>query len=287
MESKRTPNQPKTGGLHPKSAGSSSKFARPRNRQQDANSTIVFGRSNHNLTTMTATRNMNQTLNPNLDVTMSGYPNLRIKQNICAPTSDLNVKYELAYNDYLQALMKQQIVRKTIDEHKEKLNDQILVHSEHLHKLENTYKDISIKIENLKQQGEIVDIINMLKDSMDEIERLCDKYNTHNRVQQITDILTEELNLVSVRNIKPIGSQEEYDEFISILTSLIAIIEKIQNAGRNFEEVNQFATAIKNFDELQNTVAQTAIKLRALKKKVTATLIQHGSDMFAKLGGYY
>lgn len=276
MDNKRTPN-------YMKPTGSASKFVRPRSiRKQDPNSTVC---SNTDISLVGSTRSLNQTVRKNLNLTLGGPNQSRITTLMAAP--DLDLENDLAYNEYLQALMKQQIIKKTVEEHRKILCDQIFVQKEQLYKLESTYKEIRAKIESLKQQTNIVELLDKLNISVTQIEDISEKYNVWKRLDQLSGILTDESNLISVLNIKPIKSQEEYNNLILILNNLNEVLERILNSGRNFEEVHDFAAIINKFEKLRKNVNKTSLTNLDLKKKAGIKFLTQASDMFAKQGGYF
>ncbi|KAF7278857.1 hypothetical protein GWI33_007920 [Rhynchophorus ferrugineus] len=276
MDNKRTPN-------YMKPTGSASKFIRPRSiRKQDPNSTVC---SNIDVSLISSARSLNQTVSRNLNLTLGGPNQSRIKPSMAAP--DFDLENDLAYNEYLQALMKQQIIKKTVEEHRNILNDQIFVQNEQLYKLRSTYKEIEDKIESLKQQTGIIELLDKLNIGVTQIEDINEKYNVWKRLDQLSGILTDESNLISVRNIKPIMSQEEYDNLLLMLKNLNKLLERIISSGRNFKEVHHFAETIKTFEELRKIVNETSFKNLELRKKAGIKFLAQASDMFAKQGGYF
>jgi len=302
MNNRRLTNQPKSEGSSSKPC-SGKKFVRPRSfrRNLDANSTVVFSGSSHDVSVMGSSRNLNQTVRHNLDTTISApfYPKIKPSLGplgLSSTTStdleydasnDADLDLDLIYNEYLQALMKQLIVKRTIRQQEEKLGDQILIQSEHLHKQKATYMNFTNKIENLKLQSEIVEVLNQLKESIDSIDEFSKQYDTCNYLKKLNEILRHECDLVTIRNIKPINSQKDYDELISTLNKLTESLKKFYLSGRNFEGVNKLAISLKCFNELTEKVRSAAKKVALLKKKAATVFIKQSSDYFAEQEGYF
>lgn len=288
MNTGTTPNHLKPGSSQPKSTGSHSKFAKPRSlRKQDANTTVSGVKTHHStLMGSTSARALNRTVRQNLDITLSGAGHPNIKSGMGPPTHDHELEFDLAYNDYMQALLKQQLVKKTIEQHENILNDQLLIQSEHFHKLENTLHEICDKIESLKEQSDVVELLQMLKSGVNEIEELCVKHNTHNRLNELDKILTQESNLVSTKNIRSISSQEEYDQLLQTLHNLKCVMEKIVKGDKKFKEVHELSDCIREFNKLNLTITTTAKELSNSNKRAEALILKQTSDFFAQQGGY-
>ncbi|CAG9769380.1 unnamed protein product [Ceutorhynchus assimilis] len=275
------------GSQQPKLTGSDSKFVKPRSvRKKDAANTTLS--SNFKcLPVSRSTPSLNQSVRPNLDTTVCGFPGIKPSMTAGPPLVDKEFEHDLAYNDYMVALMKQQLTKKVIENHKTNLNSQLIIQCEQLLKLENIFKDIAYETEALIEQRKSLEMLDTFKFCMDEKDAVCSKYNTYERLNKLIVILNQESNLVRTAKIKPINSQEEYEKFIETLKSLKSVTEKILSGDRKFQEVNELTMYVKKFNEINSTASSMVDELYDSNKKAICLFLKQFSDNFAKQGGYF
>ncbi|XP_050308509.1 uncharacterized protein LOC126744946 isoform X1 [Anthonomus grandis grandis] len=272
--------------------------------QQDSNVTISESRNMYSST--------NQFRRPNLDTTLAtpssasgsrGRGRVNLDSTFAAPSvpkrslnrtaasnrtsTFTNKKADLLYNNYLQALMKQEVAKKTIKEHEEKINDQILIHTEKLYSMQLFLADINKQLENLEEQEIMAQLLETLKLKVNEVDELLENYSAENNVLKLQNLLIKECDLVSVKNIKSIESQEEFDKLMGVLGKLRDLLRKIISENSHLEEIHDVTEDFRQFKKLNRENLGKIGKIDEVNKKTARELSKELSDYFAKKNGYF
>ncbi|KAG5891247.1 hypothetical protein JTB14_004361 [Gonioctena quinquepunctata] len=197
-------------------------------------------------------------------------------------TQTLETDCDIAYNDYLQALMKRQIIEKEIEERKRLLNGQIILQRANLEKKKCIYQEIKNDIESLKKKEQVIVTINSIRDNTSKLKTLYTAYQTEPHIEKITKLLTSECDEVILKNIVAIKTQQEYDNLFGILQNLQSMLQKIVDSGRDFKGIHDLAENIRVSKEHIERIEETKTILNDSKNDSLSALLSNLSEIFAK-----
>lgn len=145
------------------------------------------------------------------------------------------LKIEFSYNDYLQAIMKQAIVKRQITTNKTVLDGQIGYYTELLNEKEQILKDIKEDTEMMDQQRNIVEAVKILETKIDQMKSLYMGQQISTHLENIQRALEKECGKLWLKNVKPIETFEEYDRFVNVIEKLQSTLDKIICGEIDFE----------------------------------------------------
>ncbi|XP_066260000.1 myosin-8-like [Euwallacea similis] len=187
----------------------------------------------------------------------------------------------LAYNAYLQAVFKQEIVKKENVEHQSSVNDQFLFHLDKLNQLKEQKEEIEAKIAVLEEKTAIMERIKSVKENIADIGDIFLRHNPLANLGELSKVLETASKNVSLNNVKTIENQEECNQFMSIMKHFNCIIEGITNTIKDKDEINQLANHVRNLTELQQEVVENVKNVSKIKKTIGQLVLKTSSDMFA------
>lgn len=192
---------------------------------------------------------------------------------------DNEIECDFVYNDYLQANLKQLILKKLIKEHTEIFKEQIVIQTDFLFKMKESNESLQREIIDLQNQYEIGNILNNLQSNINGLSEVC--VSLENPLLKLIQLMKNEKSKVKLVNIDSLKDQAEYDKFIEILSSCNDIMDKILNSGRDFESVKCFADAIKKHKDLTKKIQCIINITKNIQKELTHDLFKNLSDIFA------
>ncbi|XP_050500610.1 uncharacterized protein LOC126880634 [Diabrotica virgifera virgifera] len=188
---------------------------------------------------------------------------------------------DLLYNDYLQSLLKYEIITKQIKEQKNVLNGQILFQEDNVSKRKEQLMKIQDDTEHLLLKEEIVKMIKQLEENIIKLGQIYENYQIQNNIEIIHANLQKKSSTLVLKNIHPIETELQYNSFIDSLTKLTSACEKIVNSGRDFDGINNLAQQCKNLSQNGNKIKELQDMFSTLQVHVITSLFQQLSDIFA------
>lgn len=192
-------------------------------------------------------------------------------------TFDLETQYEDAYNDYLLAMMYQQIAKKQSREVKQKMSEQLAAQAESL------YKD-KIELQRLEMQQKIAEEeknidanTNKLQVLLLEFKKKCEEWNLEESMSLVVDVLKVMEDRVVLQNILVVDA----DQVDNQLSSLSAELMKLLRSCDNQDKIHELA------EKLQTTLClkEELIKKETLSKQqmidLAGLIMKALSDHFA------
>lgn len=155
------------------------------------------------------------------------------------------LEMEYAYNEYLQALIKETIVDEKIVHNKATLEGQLQYYRGILKEKEQTLNDIKEDTGMMDKQREIVEALKILELKIDQMKSLYMGQQIGVHIEKIHKLLEEECGKVWLKNVKPITTREEQDRFIEVLKKLHLTLDKILSGELDFEGKPKLLIAYK------------------------------------------
>ncbi|XP_066144545.1 uncharacterized protein [Euwallacea fornicatus] len=187
----------------------------------------------------------------------------------------------LAYNAYLQAVFKQEIVKRENVERQSSINDQFLFHLDKLSQLKEQKEEIESKIAVLNEKTAIMETIKSVKENIADIKDIFLRHTPMANLGELSKVLETASKNVSVNNVKTIETQEECDQFQLTMKYFNCNVEKITNTIKDKDKINQLANHFRNLTELQHEVVKNIENISQIKKTIGQLVLKTSSDMFA------
>lgn len=203
--------------------------------------------------------------------------------NPVTPAVDWEQECDDAYNDYLQALLKRQILEKNKAKVKEVLSSQLSFQSEQLYKDKLEVQRLEIEEETEKENVRIVELIKQLKEELDHFKQMCVKLEIEKSLDNVIELLSEAENRVMLENVLPLQTQEHYDRLAVQLGSINVQLEKILKNSTEEGKLDELARQIENILRLKEEVANKEINLKELHYKMGFDILKTISDHFAAI----
>ncbi|KAF5294261.1 hypothetical protein FQR65_LT10847 [Abscondita terminalis] len=211
------------------------------------------------------TPNFRQPLNKTLTRSLS---NLAIDTTTCSASAtqeiDWNLQCSLAYNEYLQAVMNNHIAKKTIKEYEHKLDDQLVIQA----------KCLQMRATVKKQFDKLMLVFG-------EIENLVSSHNVLENLDSYIKYVENITQRLYLKNIKLFSTQNEYDEFSSLVEQCSSTMENLRKvidddkiSGALSENLEKFLFLKKEIELQQKLLFETLNHINFL-------MFQNISDKFA------
>lgn len=199
-----------------------------------------------------------------------------LNKSVIPPSTDLQWECELAYNEYLQALMKRKIVKKRAEEIKQLVNDQLSLQRESLWKLKEEYLVLNKKVEmaTLLEEAEVE--LKETKDLIDQLKLANSSFDLIKNFDTIKEILQSANNKISLKNVKPPQNQDECDELVMYMKECCEKLVKISKAIGDANNIGRLA-------ELLSRIMQLKTELLEKDKVMTETITQTGENILKKI----
>lgn len=129
---------------------------------------------------------------------------------------------------------------------------------------------------------QIIEVLKSLEETIKKIKLLYEGHQIKVSLENLKKILQTECQKLFLKNVKPIETQQEYDNFLNVLEKLLSTMEKFVKSDRNFDEINKFAEKIRNFFEMHERFSLAHVEALQVEKDAITGLIANLSDMFSK-----
>lgn len=187
-------------------------------------------------------------------------------------------KTVLAYCDYLQACMKEEILRKTVKKHEEDMRDQLILQKDSLFKMQVMLKEAE---KRNKESDNIKQICEISKTLDKNFIRFNDLGVFTSDVRQLLDHLNFLSRLLYLKGIQVISS-EEVIYLERTLQQFRKIAERIVAPVRNPFTVNQLAGLLELLSKKKSTIEEKQILINQLETNNLYKLLKHLSDFYAQ-----
>lgn len=183
-----------------------------------------------------------------------------------------------AYNDYLLALMKNQIAKRDLARVKHELGDQLAIQIELLYKdkLEvqrlETEANIQAETEKISAKGE------KAQKMLEEFQAACKKSDFEKSLNVVVDVLSGVKDRVVLENVVE-GST---DEMVNQLSVVSAELEKLLRSSGSQDKVQDLAEKLQSALCLKEEVIKKDKQTKELLVELGAVLMKTLSDYFAE-----
>ncbi|ENN76410.1 hypothetical protein D910_11383 [Dendroctonus ponderosae] len=203
-----------------------------------------------------------------------------IKSNIAPVGDDLELR--LTYNKYLQALLKQQFIENQIAQHVQSMNDQMLQQSHSLQMAKNTLEQTNSRIRSFEDAVECNEWLQRFKITLSELEQLYSSCNITAKQQDFSNILSSQLEQVSISNVQPIESQQEFNQLHTTLEKLGKVLNHISSLHKDVQDIQKLANSLKELTHLNSEISQAIQRAPELNQKCILQVLVSASDAFAR-----
>ncbi|CAG9859289.1 unnamed protein product [Phyllotreta striolata] len=199
--------------------------------------------------------------------------------NVVNTTSvDNNPSYD--YDKYLQALLKQVLIDKEIEQYTRVVENQISHQKEIIKEKENHLKEIQQGLLLQEQKEKLVIMINNLEKNMTTFINLTNEHEIQKHLEAIQGALEEASGTLTLINLKLTeGDQEQLAESVK---KLLLASDIIMKSGRDFEGVHKLAEKSQNLLAIMQEVVEITNELTTMGTLGTQNVLQKLSDEFAK-----
>lgn len=203
----------------------------------------------------------------------------------CSSQTVVNWEQECddAYNDYLQALFKQQILKMNIAKRKKELSKQLTSQSKPLFRDKIELQRLEMKAEIEKENNEIPEGVQLLKEELDGFEKMCEEFKIENLLDRLNEMFSEAKGRVTLENVLPFNSQEQYDILASRLISTTVHVEMILKQSENLAKLGQLTQELKSVLCLKEEVINKEMQMEQYDIKLGFLILKKLSDYFARI----
>lgn len=129
---------------------------------------------------------------------------------------------------------------------------------------------------------QIVELLQHFEESINKMKRLYRGHQINEHLETLIDILNTESQKLFLKNIKPIRTQEDFDQLMSVLKTLYSTTEKFVNSGRDFDMVHKYAEQIRVFFKNREKCQTAHSEMLQVEKEAIMDLIAKLSEMFSE-----
>lgn len=235
----------------------------------------LYNSFRHNLTT---------TFSANATVGRSTFTNPRVMSaaNV-VPSTDWELECDLAYNEYLQALVKRQLVQKKIVQMKTSMNDQLSIQSEMLFRDKTEVADVQQNMQVNELHIEVNEVIKKLDKSLDMFLQISTESNLEKHLDNIIDVLDVVKNRIGLENIEPLQNQEECDQLSAAIAKCNETLLRIKETTNNYEKVGKLAFCLSETLELKKQIVEKLTELEDKEKGLGYNVLKRISNYFVRL----
>lgn len=122
----------------------------------------------------------------------------------------------------------------------------------------------------------------VLEETIEKIKHQYHIHNIKNHLDTLKEMLEIQCQKLFTKNVKPITTQEEYDQLLDTFRKLATTMEKIVTSGRDFDAIHQFAEAIRQLSHSRERCDAAREEMLVVEKKAITDLIANLSNIFAK-----
>lgn len=224
-------------------------------------------------------QNLNTTFNANATKL-----NLRMVPDVTvAPSIDWELECDLAYNEYLQALLKKQLMQRKVTEMKASINDQLSIQSESVFHDKAELPKAQQETETKQLETEVTEAIARLDESLDVFLKIANDCNLEKHFDDIIDMLNVVNNRIGLENIEPLKNQDECNKLASLLVKCNDVLLKITETTGNHEQIEKLADCLSHTLELKKQIVTKDAHLAVKQKTVECNTLKGISDYLSKL----
>lgn len=225
-------------------------------------------------------QNLTTTFNANR--TSFGKPKVKLDV-VVVPTTDWELECDLAYNEYLQAIMKRQLMQRKITEMKTSINDQLSIQSELLFKDKIELTEMRHEIQVAKLQTEMQEAVRKLGSSLDTLLHICSESNLEKHFDNIINVLDTVKNRIELDNIEPLKTEKEYDQLSAALVKCNETLLRIKETTNNYKKIEELASCLSETLELKKQIREKVTQLEEKENNLGHSALKGISDYFTKL----
>lgn len=203
-----------------------------------------------------------------------------LSQTLVSPGIDWEQECDDAYNDYLQALFKQTIVKAKVTEVKNELSEQLASHSESLFKDKLEVQRLEMEEEIQKESSKIVEAIHLLKGELSGFKRICEDCNLEQSLDTLIELFNEVKDRVTLENVLQFNSQEDYDKLAANLSSVTMQLEKILKDCDKEDKLAQLAEQLQSILCLKEEVVNKEARMEKFHIDLGFLVLKNLSDYF-------
>ncbi|KAF5306022.1 hypothetical protein FQA39_LY18947 [Lamprigera yunnana] len=191
---------------------------------------------------------------------------------------DWNLHCDLAYNDYLCAIMRKHLTREKIEENNYALDDQLAQEAKYLRRLIMEKDKVLHEIDNIKMRMAVKKLSTKLRQAFTDLNEILWTYNVSNNFNKYIDYLEDITNRVYLYNIKPFDTQADYDQFALLIQKFSTSIQKLQNIIDNDTVTDEMGQQLEKFIQLKDQLVTKQKLLCDVLLETSLLLFQNMSD---------
>lgn len=207
----------------------------------------------------------------------------RFSQTLACPGVDWEQECDDAYNNYLQALLKQQIVQMNIARRKKGLSEQLVSHGEPLFKDKIELQCLEMEKEIEEENKKMPESVQLLKEELDEFKRTCEEYKIEQLLDRLNELFSRVKDRVTLEDILPFRSQEQYDKLTSQLESMTVQLGKILKQTESEAKLDQLAQQLQSVLCLKEEIVNKEMQMEQYDIKQGFLILKKLSDYFARM----
>lgn len=187
-----------------------------------------------------------------------------------------------AYNDYLQALMKEEILLDVTKLCEQDLKDQLIIQKDSLFKCRMLLRKAEQELKDSEMIEGLDDLFECFENNFHTLFRLQNDINLKESLEQLLKVFNFLCNQVSLKNVKEIKGQENFEKLGLMLDKINEMCGRMKLTEKNADLVNSLAFMMKKFQEISKKVNKEQILLTNNQTKETFNLLKFLSDMYTE-----
>ncbi|KAL3289059.1 hypothetical protein HHI36_003502 [Cryptolaemus montrouzieri] len=194
-------------------------------------------------------------------------------------------KLDIAYNEYLQSLMKQRIVKTAIKNFENVLQQQLDYQQELIIKMKEDCTKSAREVDDLQKRNELLKVLQNVEQSFQKYEESFGNAYRVDELINFSNMLSTASKDLQLVGIKKLVNKEEWLSLFKLMNDCCKFLNGFfkSNGIKEFQLIDQVSEGMHRISFLQCTIQDTVSKSSYLKKEMCTKYLQEMSDFFRLL----